>query len=106
MPPTSANSVPSAPDHLSDKAAKQWQSVYSKAFAQAKIDMPDNPRAQRTAALKAANALLTIPAPQSAEDIDKLQDWQVISRGQRMVNGVAQSYCVTADGRKYSFPVG
>jgi broad specificity phosphatase PhoE len=97
--------VPDAPAHLSDKAAKQWAATYTKALAQAKIDTPDNDSAQRTAALKAANALLAVPAPTSATDIDALDDWQFLLRETRTVKDVETRVCVTTDGRKYSFPV-
>ena len=97
--------VPDAPTHLSDKAAKLWAATYTKAFAQAKIDTPDNDSAQRTAALKAANALLAVPAPTSAAEIDALDDWQFLTRGTRSANGVDTRFVVTTDGRKYSFPV-
>ena len=96
-----STNVPEAPKHLSDAAAKQWQDTYAKALAQAKLDIPDNERAQRIAALKRANAMLAVPAPQSAADIDKLEDWQCMKRETR--DGVR--VCVTTDGRKYSFPV-
>jgi hypothetical protein len=97
--------VPDAPAHLSDKAAKQWAASYTKALAQAKIDTPDNDSAQRIAALKAANALLAVPAPTSAADIDALEGWQFLMRGTRTTNGVDTRFVVTTDGRKYSFEV-
>ncbi len=97
--------VPDAPAHLSEKAAKQWQAAYAKAFTQAKIDNPDNERAQRVSALKAANAMLAITPPQSAADIDALDNWQFQLRETRTVDGVATRVCVTSDGRKYAFPV-
>lgn len=97
--------IPVAPQHMSDKAAKQWTAAYNKALAQAKIDYPENESAQRTVALKAANALLAVPAPQSADDIAKLQEWQVVLREDRVVKDVPTRVCVTTDGRKYSFPI-
>ena|ERR1017187_5085769 len=97
--------APDAPAHLSAKAAKAWQAQYLKAYAQAAIDSPDNLSAQRSAALKSANAMLAVPAPTSAADIDKLDGWQALLRETRIVKGVATSVCVTTDGRKYSFPV-
>jgi hypothetical protein len=90
---------------MSDKAAKQWAAAYTKALAQARLDYPDNASAQRTAALKAANALLAVPAPTSAAEIAKLEEWQVLLREDRIVNGVSTRICVTADGRKFSFPI-
>jgi MinD superfamily P-loop ATPase len=98
--------APDAPAHLSAKAAKAWQAQYLKAYAQAAIDSPDNLGAQRSAALKSANALLAVPAPTSAKGIDDLEDWQVALREVRQVKGVATSVCVTTDGRKYAFPLG
>jgi hypothetical protein len=98
--------VPDAPKHLSDKAKSKWQKSYKDAFAKAQIDYPDNDSAQRTAANKSANAMLAVPAPQSAADIDKLDDWQVIVRETRTQgDGTQVKVCVTADGQKYSFPV-
>ena len=93
--------IPAAPSYLPDAQQKQWQAAYAKALKQAQIDTPNNERAQRAAATKAANAMLAVSAPQSAADIDKLADWQVIQRGTR---GDTR-FCVTADGRKYSFPI-
>lgn len=97
--------IPSAPNHMSDKAQKQWSNAYTKAFAQAKLDYPNNESTQRSAAFKAANALLAVTAPTSAAEIDKLEDWQVLLRETRTIKGEEVRFCVTADGRKYSFPV-
>jgi hypothetical protein len=97
--------TPAPPAHLSETAQKQWTALYTKALAQAKLDYPDNPGAQRTAALRAANAILAVPAPTCAADIDKLEPWQVLLRSTRTVKGVQVSLCVTTDGRKYSFPI-
>ena len=102
---TATVTAPAAPSFMSTKAANQWQATYVKALAQAKLDSPDNERAQRVAALKAANALLSIPAPKSAADIDKLEAWQTVMSETRTVDGVQTRVCVTSDGRKYSFPV-
>lgn len=98
--------TPAPPVHLPDAAQKQWTALYVKALTQAKLDYPDNPSAQRTAAIKAANTILAVPAPASAADIAKLEPWQVLLRSTRTVNGVQVQLCVTTDGRKYSFPVG
>jgi hypothetical protein len=97
----SAATIPSAPSYLSKKAQKQWTDAYVKALAQAKLDRPENIGAQNNAALKAANALLAVPAPTSAKEIDNLEDWQKILDE---VRGTTR-HCVTSDGRKYSFPV-
>lgn len=93
--------IPAAPSYLPIAQQKQWQATYAKALQQAQIDTPGNDRAQRAAATKAANAMLAVPAPQSAADIDKLAGWQVLQRGTRD----GSRFCVTTDGRKYSFPV-
>jgi hypothetical protein len=90
---------------MSDKASKQWAAAYTKAFAQAKLDYPDNESAQRTVALKSANALLAVPAPTSADEIAKLQEWQVLLREDRTIKSVPTRVCVTVDGRKYAFPI-
>jgi hypothetical protein len=97
--------IPNAPEHMSDKAAKQWAAAYTKAFTQAKLDYPDNESAQRTVALKSANALLAVPAPTSADEIAKLQEWQVLLREDRTIKNVPTRVCVTVDGRKYAFPI-
>lgn len=94
-----------APAHLPEHVQRKWTDLHRKAFAQAKIDHPGNESAQRTVALKAANALLAVPAPASASDIDKLEEWQVQKRETKTVNGKAHRVCVTSDGRKYSHPV-
>ena len=96
--------TPAAPAHLPAAAKQEWAARYAKAYAQARIDHPENASAQRTAALKHANTLLSVPAPQSAADIEALEPWQKLLSGTRIVNGVEMLYCSTSDGRKYSFP--
>ncbi len=103
--PTIVPNVPKAPAHMSTDAAKQWTAAYTKALKQAQVDMPNNASGQRAAALKAANALLAVPAPTSAVEIDTLEPWQVLVRETRTVKGVPTRVCITTDGRKYSFPV-
>ena len=102
---TKVSAAPAAPDHLSPAYQKKWQATYTARLEQAKIDSPDNDSAQRSAALKAANALLAVSAPTSAAEIDKLDEWQVIDRKTIVVKGVSTRVCVTADGRKYSFEI-
>lgn len=98
--------VPEAPANLPEKVKKAWVEKFSTALKQATIDYPDNPGAQRAAAIKVANQLLSVPAPESAKDIDKLEDWQVLVRGERAAtDGSKLRHCVTIDGRKYSFPI-
>jgi len=101
----SAVVTPAPPANLSAAAKIVWSITYVKALAQAKLDHPDNPRAQSMVALKAANALLAVPPPTSAAEIDALEPWQVLQRGTRIINGALTAVCVTTDGRKYSFPV-
>jgi hypothetical protein len=101
----STPAIPAPPSFMSDKAGKNWQATYAAALTQAKINNPDNERAQRGAALKAANALLAVPAPTSAEDIAKLEPWQVLLREDRLVNDKPHRICVTSDGRKYRHPI-
>jgi hypothetical protein len=98
------NTIPAAPAYLTEAAAAKWQESYRAAYAQAKIATPDNERAQRVAALKAANSMLAVPAPKSAADIDSLEEWQVHAKGTRVHKGVEHKFCVTTDGRKYSYP--
>lgn len=99
--------IPDAPKHLDDKAKKQWQDRYAKALAQAQIDYPENESAQRSAANKEANKMLAVPAPESADDIDNLEDWQVLVRETRTdaKTGAQTRHCVTTDGRKYAHPI-
>jgi hypothetical protein len=101
----SAVITPAPPAHLSDTAKKQWTANYIAAHAQARIDHPDNPGAQRTVALRSANTILKVPEPRSAADIEALEPWQVLLRSTRDIDGVKTLLCVTADGRKYSFPI-
>lgn len=99
-------SSPDAPKYLPADVRAQWQATYDKAYGQAKLDSPDNERAQRIAALKTANAMLVVPPPKSAADIDALARWQLVKPAEtRPINGVQMRVCVTADGRKYMFPV-
>jgi hypothetical protein len=107
---TVAASTPAPPAHLPAAAKKQWSDTHAKALAQAKRDYPDSERAQRGHALKSANAMLAVPAPQSADDIDALEPWQVLHRATRTFKNtegeeVTARICTTSDGRKYSFPV-
>lgn len=102
---TPSLSTPVVPEYLSLAAAKQWTAAYAKALDQAKIDQPNNASIQRGIALRAANALLAVPAPKSAADIDKLEPWQVRVRETRTIKGEQLRVCVTTDGRKYSFPI-
>ena len=107
MPPETKITAPDAPKHLSDKAAKQWQAAYVKALAQARLDYPENENTQRSVATKEANKMLAVPAPESAEDIDALEDWQVIHRSTitDAKEKVTRRHCVTSDGRKYAFEI-
>jgi len=97
--------TPTAPAHLPESAQQQWTGLYTRALAQAKANFPDNDRVQRSAALKAANAMLAVTPPTSAADIEDLEPWQVLHRGTRVVKGVTELMCVTSDGKRYSFPV-
>lgn len=97
--------TPAPPAHLPAAAQQKWTAAYTRALAQAKLDQPENLRAQRTFALKSANAMLAVPAPTSAAEIDALESWQVLLRATRVINDVQVRVCVTSDGRKYKFPV-
>lgn len=99
-------SIPDAPKHLTAKAKKQWEDAFVKGLKQAAIDCPESESAQRTVATKEANKMLAVPAPESADEIDGLDDWQVILRETRVTkDGSQMRHCVTSDGRKYSHPV-
>lgn len=97
--------IPNPPQNLPAEIKDKWTARYKKSLEQAKQDYPDNPSRQRQTANREANALLKIAAPQSAADIDALERWQVIQRGSRNLDGKSIRFCVTIDGRKYSFPV-
>jgi hypothetical protein len=97
--------APDAPKYLDAKTKKKWQDAWLKAVDQAKRDYPDNESGQRTVATKDANKLLSVPAPESADEIDALETHQVIKRERRNIDGVEHAVCVTADGRKYQHPV-
>jgi hypothetical protein len=107
MPDTKAidPTIPAPPAFLSAKTANVWRTSYAAALAQAKVDLPGNERAQRIAALKAANKLFSVPAPTSAADVDKLEPWQKLKDVTVVIDGVATRVCVTSDGRKYSFAI-
>jgi hypothetical protein len=100
--------VPDAPQYLSPKAAKQWQNAYASALQQARIDYPEDASAQRRAATHAANKLLAVPAPTSADEIDALEEHQFLLRETRTAKDgkTEMRHCVTSDGRKYAHPVG
>ena len=95
------STLPAAPSHLPESAQQQWLNSYAKAFEIARRDNPEDEGAQRSAATKAANAMLAVPEPKSAADIDKLEDWQVLTRETRE----GKRLCVTSDGRKYAFAI-
>lgn len=101
-------SLPTPPSYLPDDVQDQWKKTYSAALTQAKRDYPNSTNQQRSVAMKAANALLVVPAPNSADDIDKLQEWQVLPGTRQTIDqkaGGQMRVCVTTDGQKYSFPV-
>jgi len=83
--------TPNPPAHLSDTAKQQWTQLYVKALAQAQRDSP--------------NQMLAVTPPTDAAGIAALEPWQVLMRGDRVVNSVPTRVCVTTDGRKYSFPI-
>jgi hypothetical protein len=83
------------------QSRNQWTAAYKKALQQAAAEFPENESAQRGIATKEANRLLAVAPPQSAKDIDALEDWQVLTRGVKD----GKAFAVTIDGRKYSFPV-
>ena len=96
--------APPAPSYLPKKQASEWQDRYTKAFSDAQTDFPEDDQTQRIYATKEANKLLRVPAPTSAAEVAKLEEHQVIDRGEKQINGVLHVYVVTADGRKYSHP--
>jgi len=79
----------------------EWNKRYDTALKAAQISIEDE-QARHTAALKEANKMLAVPAPESAADIDKLADWQVTKREDREIGGVPHRVCVTIDGHKYA----
>lgn len=96
--------IPSAPTYLPKKQAAEWRKRYADALKEAQTDFPDDESQQRIVAMKEANKLLRVPAPASAAEIDKLEDHQVIKRGEKVVDGVAHVFAITSDGRKYLHP--
>ena len=94
-----------APKYLDTAAKLQWEKLYSAELARAKVNYPNNEQAQHTSALKAANAMLTVAAPESAKEIDALQPWQVVKREDRVIGGKPHRVAVTIDGRKHVHPV-
>lgn len=101
--------TPKPPSHLPLDIQQQWTATYQKTYAQAAKDYPGNERAARMAATKAANAIQSVPAPASAEEIEKLAKWQLLKRETRTVRqdgaDVKVLVAVTIDGRKYQFPL-
>lgn len=100
------DNIPAPPPFLNAKKAAEWTSSYKAALVQAKIDSPNNERTQRIAALKAANKMFTIAAPQNTADADKLEPWQKLKDETKVIDGVPTRVLVTSDGRKYTFDLG
>ena len=96
---------PAPPAFLNAKAAKQWSKTYADTLVQATVAIPDNPRAQRIAALKAANAMFTISPLKTTKDADALESWQKLKDVTITIDGVNTRVVVTCDGRKYAFPI-
>jgi hypothetical protein len=79
---------------LPDAIQEKWTAAYKKGFSKPPRDHPENESAQRGIATKEANRLLAVPPPQSAKDIDALEDWQVLTRGVK--DGKAFAVTMTA----------
>lgn len=94
-----------APKKLPAQQQQQWNSRYDAALKQAKIDSPDDERAQHAAANKAANKMLIIPAPESHADIVNMPEWQVQQRATKVIDDVEHATVVTIDGKKYAHPI-
>lgn len=94
-----------APRHLPNKLKQEWNKAYSEEKKEALRNDPDNPNAARVIALKAANKLLRVNEPTSAQDIAKMEKHEYIHRGEREVDGVMHATVVTADGKKFAFPL-
>lgn len=94
----------SAPKYLSGDAKKKWEASYDDALEQAKVNLPNDESGQLAAAHKEANKMLAVRAPESAAEIDKLEDWQVVpgSVQTRVIDGAEHRVCVTIDGRKHA----
>lgn len=94
-----------APAHLPESVQKKLHDKYNEAKKAAAVNYPDDESTQHIVATKEAHKLLAVKAPESAADIDKLEEHQVLQRGTRVIKGSEHRVCVTADGKKYSFPV-
>jgi len=108
------DTTPTAPAHLPAALQKKWSNNYADALEQAQIDIPNDPSAQRSAALREANKLLKVKMPEdhkgAAALVKAFQEkadagWQILAHGTRQIKGVAHLSIVTADGQKGLFPI-
>lgn len=104
MSTTERTNIPAAPAHLPKPIREKWTAAYQAALENAARNTPGNERAQRIAALKAANAIQSVKPPTSLLEVDALEAWQFIRRETKEVQGVLSRVCVTIDGQKYIFP--
>lgn len=96
----------SPPNFLPPAQKKVWEARYDQALKDAKVNYSNDEKAQATAANKAANAMLVVTPPETAEHIDKLPEWQIVGkRSNKLIDGVEHRTVVTIDGRKYAHPV-
>jgi hypothetical protein len=93
------------PKFLPEDQKKKWQGTYDATLKQAKANPSNSDSQAHAAALKEANKLLAVPTPTSAADIEKLEAWQVVKRGPRLIDGKEHLSCITIDGKKFAFPV-
>ncbi len=98
--------VPDSPAVLPSELQSKWRSAYIDAYKRAAEDnsRPASDRPQY--ALQEANRILRVPPVETEDDARKLASWQVIQRGERVVNGRKVFFVVTIEGRKHSFDVG
>jgi hypothetical protein len=106
--------VPNPPAHLLKTLQAKWKEAYIAAHKQATLDIPENPSAQHTQALKAANQLGKVAEPVNHTEAAKLVEafqtggengWKIIGHGARMIGGMLHLHIVTANGRKYAYPI-
>jgi hypothetical protein len=80
---------------------RQWQGIYDKELAQAKVDSPNDPHAQTQAARRAANRLISVDPPENYAAAMKLEPWKFLKR-----EAADGKLCiVTIDGKKLFYDV-
>jgi hypothetical protein len=94
--------IPNAPKLLPPDERKRWLKIYATAFKEAQNDFPEDTTLQKQTALREANRMLRVHAPEDYEEAMKIPGHLV---KQRFVDSKGVLRVTTIDGKKYHFEV-